>query len=99
MVPPITSLSGIEIYFSGKFVVLETSFGLRVRFNGDHHADVTIPTSYSGQLCGLCGKVISYILTVIVMYLCYFHPSITLPFIMLSCHVFGFNSFGFGRKF
>lgn len=59
MVPPITSLSGIEIYFSGKFVVLETSFGLRVRFNGNHHADVTIPTSYSGQLCGLCGKVIS----------------------------------------
>ncbi|TNM93378.1 hypothetical protein fugu_001554 [Takifugu bimaculatus] len=56
VVPPITSLSGIEIYFSGKFVVLETSFGLRVRFNGNHHADVTIPTSYSGQLCGLCGN-------------------------------------------
>lgn len=65
MVPPITSISGIEIYFSGKFVVLETSFGLRVRFNGDHHADVTIPSSYSGQLCGLCGKVISYNTTII----------------------------------
>lgn len=38
-------------------------------------------------------------LTLIVMSLCYFHPSITLPVVMLSCHVFSCNSFGFGRKF
>uniref|UniRef100_A0A3Q3EYV3 Zonadhesin, like n=1 Tax=Labrus bergylta TaxID=56723 RepID=A0A3Q3EYV3_9LABR len=40
----------------GKFVVLETSFGLRVRFDGNHHADVTVPNSYSGLLCGMCGN-------------------------------------------
>lgn len=56
VVPPVTSISGVKIYLSGKFVVLETSFGLRVRFDGDHHADVTVPTSYNGLLCGMCGK-------------------------------------------
>uniref|UniRef100_A0A3B4FS14 VWFD domain-containing protein n=1 Tax=Pundamilia nyererei TaxID=303518 RepID=A0A3B4FS14_9CICH len=40
----------------GKFVVLETSFNLRVRFDGNHHADVTLPTSYNGLLCGMCGN-------------------------------------------
>lgn len=56
VVPPVTSISGVKIYLSGKFVVLEASFGLRVRFDGNHHADVTIPTSYNSLLCGLCGK-------------------------------------------
>ncbi|XP_067380543.1 zonadhesin, like isoform X2 [Channa argus] len=56
VVPPITSISGIEIYLSGKFVVMETSFRLRVRFDGTHHADVTVPTFYSGLLCGMCGN-------------------------------------------
>ncbi|XP_035531591.1 zonadhesin, like, partial [Morone saxatilis] len=56
VVPPVTSISGVKIYLSGKFVVLETSFGLRVRFSGDHHADVTLPTSYNGLLCGMCGN-------------------------------------------
>uniref|UniRef100_A0A3P9N5B4 VWFD domain-containing protein n=1 Tax=Poecilia reticulata TaxID=8081 RepID=A0A3P9N5B4_POERE len=52
VVPPVTSINGVQIYLSGKFVVLETSFGLRVRFDGNHHADVSVPTSYSGLLCG-----------------------------------------------
>lgn len=56
VVPPVSSISGVKIYFSGKFVVLEASFGLRVRFDGNHHADVTLPSSYSGLLCGMCGK-------------------------------------------
>ncbi|XP_030193878.1 zonadhesin, like isoform X2 [Gadus morhua] len=54
--PPLTLTNGVEIYLSGKFVVLETAFGLRVRFDGNHHADVTLPKSYSGLLCGLCGN-------------------------------------------
>ncbi|KAL4006244.1 lactase-phlorizin hydrolase [Sarotherodon galilaeus] len=56
VVPPVTSISGVKIYMSGKFVVLETSFNLRVRFDGNHHADVTLPTSYNGLLCGMCGN-------------------------------------------
>ncbi|KAM4612410.1 zonadhesin, like [Polymixia lowei] len=54
--PPLTLTNGIKIYLSGKFVVLETNFGLRVRFDGNHHADVTLPTSYNGLLCGMCGN-------------------------------------------
>ncbi|KAK2852095.1 hypothetical protein Q5P01_008371 [Channa striata] len=53
---PVTSVSGVQIYMSGRFVVLETSFGLRVRFDGDHHADVTVLTSYTDLLCGMCGN-------------------------------------------
>ncbi|KAM3842689.1 LOW QUALITY PROTEIN: zonadhesin, like [Diretmus argenteus] len=54
--PPLTLTNGLKIYLSGKFVVFETTFGLRVRFDGNHHADVTLPTSYGGQLCGMCGN-------------------------------------------
>ncbi|XP_052417115.1 zonadhesin, like isoform X9 [Carassius gibelio] len=53
---PVTLSNGVKIFLSGKFVVLETDFGLRVRFDGNHHADVTLPSSYSGLLCGLCGN-------------------------------------------
>ncbi|TNN41392.1 Zonadhesin [Liparis tanakae] len=56
VVTPVTSIAGVKIYLSGKFVVLETTFGLRVRFDGNHHADVSLPTSYSGLLCGMCGN-------------------------------------------
>nr|XP_043903736.1 zonadhesin-like [Solea senegalensis] len=56
VVPPLNPAKGVKIYLSGKFVVLETDFGLRVRFDGNHHADVTLPTSYSGLLCGMCGN-------------------------------------------
>ncbi|XP_028851976.1 zonadhesin, like [Denticeps clupeoides] len=53
---PVNPTRGVKISLSGKFVVLETDFGLRVRFDGNHHADVTLPSSYSGHLCGLCGN-------------------------------------------
>ncbi|XP_051561427.1 zonadhesin, like [Myxocyprinus asiaticus] len=53
---PVRLPNDVKIFLSGKFVVLETDFGLRVRFDGNHHADVTLPSSYSGLLCGLCGN-------------------------------------------
>ncbi|CAL8241748.1 unnamed protein product [Merluccius merluccius] len=53
---PLILTKGVQIYLSGKFVLLETAFGLSVRFDGNQHADVTLPKSYSGQLCGLCGN-------------------------------------------
>lgn len=57
MTVPITLINGVKIFLSGKFVVLETNFGLRVRFDGNHHADVSLPPSYKGLLCGMCGKI------------------------------------------
>ncbi|KAI4900182.1 hypothetical protein NFI96_023906, partial [Prochilodus magdalenae] len=53
---PITLLNDVRIFLSGKFVVVETNFGLRVRFEGNHHADVSLPSSYKGLLCGMCGN-------------------------------------------
>lgn len=56
MTVPINLSNGVKIFLSGKFVVLETNFGLRVRFDGNHYADVSLPSSYKGLLCGMCGK-------------------------------------------
>ncbi|XP_058252073.1 zonadhesin, like isoform X1 [Hemibagrus wyckioides] len=53
---PINLSNGLKIFLSGKFVVLETNFGLRVRFDGNHYADVSLPSSYKGLLCGMCGN-------------------------------------------
>ncbi|XP_060710565.1 zonadhesin-like [Hemiscyllium ocellatum] len=46
----------LQIRISGRFVSLETDFGLKVRYDGNHHVDVTVPSSYEGELCGLCGN-------------------------------------------
>ncbi|GAA6104294.1 zonadhesin, like [Tachysurus ichikawai] len=53
---PITMPNDVKIFLSGKFAVLETNFGLRVRFDGNHHADASLPSSYKGLLCGMCGN-------------------------------------------
>ncbi|GCC19862.1 hypothetical protein chiPu_0018584 [Chiloscyllium punctatum] len=52
---PILFDDKLEIRISGRYVSLETDFGLRVRYDGNHHVDVTVPSSYEGELCGLCG--------------------------------------------
>ncbi|ELK06919.1 Zonadhesin [Pteropus alecto] len=41
---------------SGNFILLNTDFGLRVRYDGNHLVEVTVPSSYAGRLCGLCGN-------------------------------------------
>lgn len=46
----------ISIQSSGGYVLLETDFGLWVRYDGNHYAEVSVPSDYSGLLCGLCGK-------------------------------------------
>ncbi|XP_077204093.1 IgGFc-binding protein-like isoform X4 [Paroedura picta] len=46
----------ISVQSSGGFVLVETDFGLRVRFDGNHYVDVSVPPAYEEQLCGLCGN-------------------------------------------
>ncbi|NWX91747.1 ZAN protein, partial [Nothoprocta pentlandii] len=46
----------IIIQSSGGYVLLETDFGLWVRYDGNHYAEVSVPSDYSGLLCGLCGN-------------------------------------------
>uniref|UniRef100_A0A8B9KT89 Zonadhesin, like n=1 Tax=Astyanax mexicanus TaxID=7994 RepID=A0A8B9KT89_ASTMX len=53
---PVTLLNDVKIFLSGKFVVLETNFGLRARFDGNHYADISLPSPYKGLLCGMCGN-------------------------------------------
>ncbi|KFP16719.1 Zonadhesin, partial [Egretta garzetta] len=45
----------ITIQSSGGYILLETDFGLWVRYDGNHYAEVSVPSNYSGLLCGLCG--------------------------------------------
>uniref|UniRef100_A0A8D0TB94 Zonadhesin n=1 Tax=Sus scrofa TaxID=9823 RepID=A0A8D0TB94_PIG len=46
----------VSITSSGSFILLYTDFGLQVRYDGDHLVEVTVPSSYAGRLCGLCGN-------------------------------------------
>ncbi|XP_032924806.1 zonadhesin-like [Catharus ustulatus] len=46
----------ISIQSSGGYVLLETDFGLWVRYDGNHYAEVSVPSNYSSLLCGLCGN-------------------------------------------
>lgn len=41
---------------SGRFVELRTTFGLRVRWDGDQQLFVTVSSTFSGKLCGFCGN-------------------------------------------
>ncbi|KAL1768316.1 zonadhesin [Sigmodon hispidus] len=54
---PVWALKGlVTIRLSGIFVLLYTNFGLQVRYDGNHLVEVTVPSSYTGLLCGLCGN-------------------------------------------
>ncbi|XP_030069242.1 IgGFc-binding protein [Microcaecilia unicolor] len=46
----------LSIYKSGWYAVLETNFGLRVTYNGESRVTVTVPGTYAGAVCGLCGN-------------------------------------------
>eukprot|EP00074_Homo_sapiens_P065860 XP_011514857.1 zonadhesin isoform X2 [Homo sapiens] len=46
----------VTIRLSSNLVLLYTNFGLQVRYDGSHLVEVTVPSSYGGQLCGLCGN-------------------------------------------
>lgn len=41
---------------SGRYVVIETDFGLTVRYDWKHYLVVTLSSSYAGKTCGLCGN-------------------------------------------
>ncbi|XP_072799286.1 zonadhesin isoform X1 [Vicugna pacos] len=46
----------VNVRSSGSFVLLYTNFGLQVRYDGNHLVEVTVPSSYAGRLCGMCGN-------------------------------------------
>ncbi|XP_073457695.1 IgGFc-binding protein-like [Aquarana catesbeiana] len=46
----------LSIYKQGYSAILQTSFGLRVTYNWDSYISVTLPSTYAGAVCGLCGN-------------------------------------------
>uniref|UniRef100_A0A672MAK9 VWFD domain-containing protein n=1 Tax=Sinocyclocheilus grahami TaxID=75366 RepID=A0A672MAK9_SINGR len=46
----------ISVFRSGWSAVVQTSFGLKVTFDWNSFATVTVPSTYMGAICGLCGN-------------------------------------------
>ncbi|NWV41400.1 FCGBP protein, partial [Grantiella picta] len=55
-VVPVTLAPGVSISFSGQYVVVATDFGLKVKFDGNHRAEITLPSTYMSKVCGICGN-------------------------------------------
>uniref|UniRef100_A0A6I8RRU0 Provisional ortholog of Fc fragment of IgG-binding protein n=1 Tax=Xenopus tropicalis TaxID=8364 RepID=A0A6I8RRU0_XENTR len=54
---PLTLSSGrISVFRSGRHCIIQSQLGLRVAFDWDARVAVTIPSSYAGSVCGLCGN-------------------------------------------
>ncbi|XP_074768584.1 IgGFc-binding protein-like [Athene noctua] len=53
---PLTLAQGVSIAFSGQYVVVTTDFGLNVKFDGNHRAEITLPSTYMSKVCGICGN-------------------------------------------
>ncbi|NXV81132.1 FCGBP protein, partial [Atlantisia rogersi] len=54
--PAILSDGKVQVYQHGMGVLLQTDFGLLIRYDLFNHVTVTVPQSYQGHLCGLCGN-------------------------------------------
>uniref|UniRef100_G1N5Z2 VWFD domain-containing protein n=1 Tax=Meleagris gallopavo TaxID=9103 RepID=G1N5Z2_MELGA len=48
-------LSNILLAVKGHYVVIDTSVGIQVKFDGDQDLFIQVDESLRGQLCGLCG--------------------------------------------
>ncbi|XP_061462986.1 IgGFc-binding protein-like, partial [Rhineura floridana] len=53
---PSTPTAGVQILPSGFYTVVSTDFGVRVKFDGDHQVEVSLPSPYRGRVCGMCGN-------------------------------------------
>nr|XP_018672832.1 cartilage intermediate layer protein-like isoform X1 [Ciona intestinalis] len=48
--------SGVSVRISGRYVTITTSFGMRLRYDGNHYLTIGLPASYAGAVEGLCGN-------------------------------------------
>ncbi|XP_009975803.1 PREDICTED: zonadhesin-like, partial [Tauraco erythrolophus] len=49
-------LQGVSIGNVGRFIVVETDFGVIVKYDGNHHLEITLPQSYFSKVHGMCGN-------------------------------------------
>ena len=47
---------GVQVSSSGFYTVVTTDFGLRVKFDGNHRVEVTLPSTFGQKVCGMCGN-------------------------------------------
>lgn len=54
---PISLNNGtLKLYQKGLLVIVETDFGLTVQYDWNEFLAVTVPGSFAGSVCGLCGN-------------------------------------------
>ncbi|NXA98915.1 FCGBP protein, partial [Melanocharis versteri] len=54
---PVSAAGGaITVSKSGRYIILETDFSLRVSYDADHSVEVKVPTTYFNLTCGMCGN-------------------------------------------
>ncbi|XP_071356988.1 IgGFc-binding protein-like [Trachinotus anak] len=46
----------VKLYQSGLSIIVETDFGLTVQYDWKEYLVITVPGSFSGKVCGLCGN-------------------------------------------
>lgn len=46
----------VRVTAEGRNMVLQTTKGLRLLFDGDAHILISVPSPFRGRLCGLCGN-------------------------------------------
>ncbi|KFQ64136.1 IgGFc-binding protein, partial [Phaethon lepturus] len=53
---PCSPSVGVQVSSSGFYTVVMTDFGLRVKFDGNHRVEVTLPSTFGQKVCGMCGN-------------------------------------------
>ncbi len=53
---PFEDENGVRVVRNGNNVVITTSFGLRIEYDGDYNGVYYLSDSYAGFVCGLCGN-------------------------------------------
>ncbi|XP_023265555.1 IgGFc-binding protein-like [Seriola lalandi dorsalis] len=46
----------VKLFQRGLFIIVETDFGLTVQYDWNEYLAITVPASFAGSVCGLCGN-------------------------------------------
>ncbi|XP_031722449.1 IgGFc-binding protein-like [Anarrhichthys ocellatus] len=46
----------VKLFQRGLYVIMETDFGLNLQYDWNEYLAVTVPGSFAGSVCGLCGN-------------------------------------------
>ncbi|XP_070702064.1 IgGFc-binding protein-like [Pempheris klunzingeri] len=46
----------VKLFQRGLYVIVETDFGLTVKYDWNQYLVITVPSSYAANMCGLCGN-------------------------------------------